>query len=280
MFFLKFLFFTISEGVELVETVEKTGLKYMMAENMCFAPWVMEMKRIYEEGEIGEFIYGEGEYVHNVTFLMKTSDGLPTWRYWWPPSYYLTHPLGALLWIIGKRPRKVTGLTIKDKIEKGEIDIEVGLVECNNGGVLKLLSGFRVKREPVSRWFIIYGSKGYIEINRFPPEGRIHFYKENNPLTNFDVSYEPKMKVLEEKARKSGHSGADFYPVYYFIEAVEKNTEPLIDVYLASEMTLPGILIHFSGLEGGKPLIIPDFKDKNEREKFKNDDRKPSTFPE
>ena len=56
---------TMREAVALVEAVEETGLVYAYGENYCYMPAPSEMRRLYREGKIGEFEYGEGEYVHN-----------------------------------------------------------------------------------------------------------------------------------------------------------------------------------------------------------------------
>ena len=52
---------TMKEAVELIETVEETGMIYGYAENYCYMPAPYEMKKLYEQGKIGEFEYGEGE---------------------------------------------------------------------------------------------------------------------------------------------------------------------------------------------------------------------------
>ena len=49
----------------LVEAVEESGLVYAYGENYCYMSTTYEMKKLYESGEIGEFEYGEGEYIHN-----------------------------------------------------------------------------------------------------------------------------------------------------------------------------------------------------------------------
>lgn len=56
---------TMKEAVELVETVEETGLVYAYGENYCFMPAPREMRKLYREGKLGEFEYGECEYIHN-----------------------------------------------------------------------------------------------------------------------------------------------------------------------------------------------------------------------
>jgi len=52
---------TMKEAVELIECVEQTGKIYAYGENYCYMPAPYEMRRLYREGKIGEFEYGEGE---------------------------------------------------------------------------------------------------------------------------------------------------------------------------------------------------------------------------
>ena len=56
---------TMKEAVELVEAVESSGRVYAYGENYCYMQAPMEMKRLYREGKIGDFEYGECEYIHN-----------------------------------------------------------------------------------------------------------------------------------------------------------------------------------------------------------------------
>ena len=55
---------TMKEAVELIEAVEESGKVYAYGENYCYMPTIMEMKRLYKQGKIGEIEYGEGEYIH------------------------------------------------------------------------------------------------------------------------------------------------------------------------------------------------------------------------
>ena len=55
---------TLAEGVALCRAVEKSGKIYMLAENYPYTVFNQEMKRLYDEGEIGEVMYAEGEYNH------------------------------------------------------------------------------------------------------------------------------------------------------------------------------------------------------------------------
>ena len=57
---------SIEEGQELLETVQKTGLKYMMAETSCYHADCYAMRKIYQAGGFGRLVYSEGEYFHYI----------------------------------------------------------------------------------------------------------------------------------------------------------------------------------------------------------------------
>ena len=59
-------FHTPAEGVALVEAVERTGRRYMLAENFGYMRDCLEIGRLYREGTLGEFVYGEADYAHSV----------------------------------------------------------------------------------------------------------------------------------------------------------------------------------------------------------------------
>lgn len=56
---------TMKEAVELIEAVEETGMLYAYGENYCYMSAPYEMKKLYRQDKIGEFEYGECEYIHN-----------------------------------------------------------------------------------------------------------------------------------------------------------------------------------------------------------------------
>ena len=71
---------TLEECYALVETVEKTGLTYMMAENYCYRREAMMVRNMAEQGVFGELTYAEGAYIHDCRDLMFNSDLTRTWR--------------------------------------------------------------------------------------------------------------------------------------------------------------------------------------------------------
>lgn len=122
-------FFTLAEGVKLVEEVEKRKLVYNLAENYPFSAANMWLANRWEEGLFGEMMYAEYEYVHECRMLCYTyTDGVPiipghtvhNWRSWFNFHYYCTHSLGPVMAITKTRPVAVEAFsfsaTMKDMV--------------------------------------------------------------------------------------------------------------------------------------------------------------------
>ena len=83
--------------------------------------------------------------------------------------------------------------------------------------------------------------------------------------------YEPQNDIVAD-IEGFGHGGSDFYSMWHFVEKVRGNKDAdTIDVYEAMDMFLPGMFAYRSILKGGIPVEIPDLRDKNVREQWRND---------
>ncbi len=71
---------TLDECWELVETVEKTGYTYMLAENYCYRRETLFVKNMAELGAFGEITFAEGAYIHDCRDLNIHIDGTRSWR--------------------------------------------------------------------------------------------------------------------------------------------------------------------------------------------------------
>ena len=80
---------TLAEGVALTRAVEASGKIYMLAENYPYMAYNQEMRRLYQQGAVGAYRYGEAEYVHPDPAEVKLgrSVGLDHWRNWIPATY-------------------------------------------------------------------------------------------------------------------------------------------------------------------------------------------------
>lgn len=273
---------TMKEAVELIETVEETGMIYAYGENYCYMPAPYEMKKLYKQDKIGEFEYGECEYIHNTESIWPsiTYGEKDHWRNNMYSTFYCTHSLGPIIHMTGLRPVLVTGFegtknerNLRKGAKAGAFGIE--MVTLENGGIVKSIHGGLYKN---SIWYSVYGSKGRMECGREDAkEG--HIYKIYVNADNFSGEYgDEKLESYnpthgnEDKIEGFGHGGSDFYSMYHFVEKIKGNPDAdIIEVYEAMDMFLPGMFAYRSILDGGVPKEIPNLRDKAVRELWRND---------
>ena len=273
---------SMKEAVELVEAVEETGKIYAYGENYCYIPAAYEMTRLYRQGEIGEFEYGECEYIHNCESIWPSiSYGDPDhWRNNMYSTFYCTHSLGPIIHMTGLRPVSVVGFEgimnerrMRTGAKGGQYGIE--MVTLENGGIIKSIHGDLYRH---STWYCAYGSKGRMECAREDARAG-HVYKihvnsdeysgayAKNRLNSYETTIDPDRDV-------SGfaHYGSAFYSMYHFVEKIKGNPEAdIIDVYEAMDMFLPGMFAYRSILKGNMPMEIPNLRDKPIRDQWRND---------
>lgn len=273
---------TMKEAVELIEAVEETGMIYAYGENYCYMPAPYEMNKLYKSNKIGEFEYGECEYIHNCTpcWHSLTYGEKDHWRNNMYSTYYCTHSLGPIIHATGLRPKSVIGFEgtmVESKRSRGSKSGKYGIemVTFENGAIVKSIHGGLYKN---SVWYSMYGKKGRMECGRENEESG-HIYKIyvdydeyigdfENPKTAY---YNPK-HGMEDKLDGYGHGGSDFYTMWHFIEKIKGNPEAdIIDVYEALDMSLPGMFAYRSILDGGKSKDIPNLRDKSIRDAWRND---------
>ncbi len=273
---------TPAQAVALVEAVERSGKVYAYAENYCYMKATFEMRLRYAKGEIGEVTYCEGEYIHDCAAGWPgLTYGDPNhWRNKLFPTFYCTHSMGPLITITGLRPVQVVGFEtpIMDNEKHARIALHIGagieMVKLENGAICKSVHG-HLKREPGSVNYQVYGKEGMMESARYN-KAEFNIYKEH-PDKLCEGAWEhyvPEIDISREAAAQvTGHGGSDFYPTHFFIEKILGRPEGKwsIDVYTAVDMGLCGILAHRSILAGNLPMTIPNFRNKEEREPYRND---------
>lgn len=273
---------TMKEAVELIEAVENSGKVYAYGENYCYMAGPYEMRKLYREGKLGEFEYGEGEYIHNCApaWHSLTYGEEDHWRNNVQSTFYCTHSIGPLIHMTDLRPVSVVGFEgtqVKRSLEVGSKSgaFAIEMITLENGGIIKSIHGGLYKN---SVWYCAYGSKGSIECAR-GLTNKGHYNRLYTLLDEYEgghetgkvETYEPKDE-LTEKSKALGHGGSDYYSKYNFIEKIKGNPEAdIIDVYEALDMFLPGLFAYRSILQGSVSMDIPNLRNKEERDKWRND---------
>ena len=271
---------TLAEAVQLVEAVEETGMIYAYAENYCYMPATREMRKLFKEGKLGEFEYGEGEYIHNcVTIWPEITYGDPThWRNNTYATYYCSHALGPILHMCGLRPVSVTGfegIQNQRSLDIGCKRAQYGILmtTLENGAIVKTAQG-GLYRDSV--WYTVYGSKGRMESAREDADRddvhRIYINCDEYEGEYAKRDVETYLPEMAEGADEFGHAGSDYYCMNHFInKLLGEDDDDVIDVYEALDMALPGLMAHRSILQGNIPMEVPNMRLKEVRDKYRND---------
>lgn len=244
------VFGSIEDAERLAETVRKTGLKYMMAETSCFRPDCYAMRRIYEAGGFGRLIYSEGEYYH---YRVTQIDSYKRWRFGMPPLWYPTHSTAYYVGVTGKRFTSVSCVGFSagfDAYKPGankynnRFTDEVALFKTSEGGSSRMLMCKGIHKLIVERGRV-FGEHGWMD----------------------GAEYHGAMKKLPDTTRPplppgmpaGGHGGSHGPLANEFIMSIIEDREPMVNIYEALAMTVPGIVAHQSALRDGETLKIPQF---------------------
>ena len=115
---------TVEEIAELEATVRETGLTYMLGETSYYYPSAVFCREMWKRGLFGRFVYGEGEYMHDMEhgfYEAYQNSGGPEWKRaaGMPPMLYPTHSTSMILSVTGARLTQVNCLGQADQHSDG-----------------------------------------------------------------------------------------------------------------------------------------------------------------
>lgn len=275
---------TMGEGVALVRAAEKSKGIYMLAENYPFMIFNREMKRVFSNGSLGKFLYGEGEYNHpfdldDAETHLSIRPYSKHWRNYLPRTYYITHSLAPLMYITGSWPKRVTALPVfspftDEKIVGSAVgDRAAVLMTLNDDGSVFKMTGCAAFGAHGNSYRIC-GQNGQIENIRGDFERimlRYNSWQIPEGMKEINTYVPDWADDEKEFAEKAGHGGSDFFVIKEFFDCIRNNRKPVFDEYFATAMASVAILGHRSLLEKGVPYDIPDFKNEEDRIKWEND---------
>jgi len=241
---------SIEEGEQLLETVRRTGLKYMMAETSCFRADCYAMRKIYQAGGFGRVIYSEGEYYH---YASRPIPSFKNWRVGSVPLWYPTHSTAYYVGVTGKRFTAVSCVGFNAGFPEykpganrynNPFTDEVALFQTSEGGSSRMLmcKGIYGRVVETGR---VFGQRGWME--------GMQYHGQLDPLP--DLSRPP----LPPGVPPGGHGGSHGQLAHEFVTSILEDRRPMIDIYEALAMTIPGIVAHQSALKDGETLEIPQY---------------------
>ncbi len=263
----------VKECKALVKAARASKGIYMMAENYCYMESNLLTRELVRQGLFGEVYYAEGEYIHE----LKELNEITKWRRRWQTGVngitYGTHSLGPILqWFQGQRVVSVccagSGHHYKDP--RGDHyeneDSCVMLCKMSKGGLVKIRVDMLSDRPHNCTAYSLQGTDGCYESGRgFKDENKIWLRsrcKDSHDWQNLSALASdllPEWYVKErEAAMQAGHGGGDYFEILDFIRAAKGEAPNPIDVDMAMDMTLPGLISQLSIQKNGKWMDVPD----------------------
>ena len=282
------LAYTIEDCWRIVLAVEKSGLKFEMAEQLRYSAYVEAWKKMVEEGTLGKVIFAEGQYFHGRTrerYWFDSETGRPLTieeakgnpnakkgRMWYMPHpiLYLPHELSPILKVLDDRVKKVVCMGTRKRSYYYEdfpiSDLEVALMHTEKDTVMRMACAFTIPTPRPHHWHHIMGTKGEVETNRSLKD-RPKMWLADGFLEDkieVDWGYNPYQPAPSE-AIGTGHGSLDYYPLADFVGSIRKDTTPEMDVYKAADTAAPAILAGMSADRGSEPLEVPNFRPNEKR---------------
>lgn len=171
---------TLDELDDLVRTVERTGQTYMLGETSYYYPSCIFCRDQFRRGAFGRFVYGEGEYLHDMShgfYAPYSGSNGPDWKRFasFPPMLYPSHSVSMVLAVTGARMVSVSCLGWVDDHEDGIFRAEIShwqntfsnesaLFRTSDGGMARINEFRRVGHSGGSSVRCsLYGTEGSYE---------------------------------------------------------------------------------------------------------------------
>jgi predicted dehydrogenase len=246
------VFGSLDDAYLLFEAVKKSGLKYMMFETSCFRANNYAMRQLYKAGAFGKLVYSEGEYYHGPSLKGNEAPigSYKNWRNGCPPQWYPTH---GNAYYVGVTGGTFTEVSCLGRLREGDqpannqyknpFTSEIALLRTGEGGMARMaLTNTPGMIDEVGR---VQGEKGFYY-------GKYVGYETNLP----DLNRPP----IPPGVPAGGHGGSHGPLMNEFVSAIIQDRQPLVNIEMALNMTVAGIISHQSALKEGEMLKIPQFK--------------------
>jgi predicted dehydrogenase len=271
----------------LVDTCRRTGMHYMLGETTYYRPQAMYCRQRAREGAFGDFVYAEGEYLHdvdghtNLRTVMKHRLSSAAGQEWIQiladyrrrgvrsgPMHYPTHSTSGPISVMRAHAVKVCAWGYANRtgdpffVENAEaFSNETALFYMSNGATMRICE-HREIGHPEREIFRLYGTKGSFEND---------CWTDNQHTAQVSVQdmRDPLPAEVVEAFRAcsghadfyGGHGGSHAYLAHEFVDAIASERTPAINVWEAVRYMAAGVMAHKSALRDGEVLDVPDWGD-------------------
>ncbi len=276
---------TIEDCWKLVDTSEATRRHCIMLENCCYGFNETLVLRLIHQGLLGDLLYGEGAYIHDLRDELFSNKGEGLWRRTAHTqrngNLYPTHGLGPVAnYMSIQRGDRFDYLVSMSSPQRGLDEFRKAHLAPSdprwaekyingdmNTTLIKTAKGLTItvkhdtaNPHPYDRINTIAGTKGVFA--DYPPRIYLDGAKEEawTTIDGYKEHQHPLWKQEGEIARKlGGHGGMDYIMLYRLIQCIREGLSPDMDVYDAATWSAPAPLSRVSVENGSMPVPFPDF---------------------
>ncbi|NOZ21219.1 MAG: Gfo/Idh/MocA family oxidoreductase [Planctomycetes bacterium] len=232
---------TLPEARQMIAAVERSGKKLLVNNVLRFFERFKYVKKMVDAGELGQIYAAEGDYLHNTVDLIRNG--------WRGPHRHScmtgggVHLIDLLRWIVAETEEAFCYSTygVMTEAEAKSPDCMLAILKLENGAVAKAMTNMAVQR-PALHNFILYGTKG-VFINA-KPDGLLYRGHNSKP--------EPVTALYGATERSKGQKAA---AVAHFLDCIEKDEAPLVDVYEGAR-TIAACDAIFESCQTGRPVKV------------------------
>ena len=215
---------SLDEAREVVRLADKTGLKVLVAQSMRWNSMFLGIRRVFDEGRLGDIRLAEAYYMHDMRPVFDASP----WRYEIPQDFLyggVCHPVDLLRWYLGEADEVFAygthgGLDPRYPAEKAN-NFLISL-KYRSGVTARVLGAYDLVHPP-SFWGMPFHGVG------------IGLYGTRGSLFNDRVVYEyrgsgePREEQVLPAGDSDDHAGEVMGFLRHFEECLIEDRKPLID---------------------------------------------------
>ena len=269
---------TVEDCLKIVKLVEKTGLKYMMAETVVYAREFLFIRDLYLKGKLGKIQFVQASHTQDM-------DGWPGYWPGLPPMHYATHCVGPCLALTRSEAESVScfgsGTIRKELISKynSPFAVESCHIKFHKSDLSariyrSLFDTARQYRESIDvygskqsfEWPLVEGDPAILHTAKKPeheipkpvkvPDFAHLLPKGIQKFTTKGV-YDIAKNTHLSFTQGAGHGGSHPHLAHEFISALVEDRDSFPNHIESANWTLTGILAHQSALRGGQVIKMP-----------------------
>ena len=244
---------SLEDALEIVKLVDKTGLTFLVGETCRFYTTFIAVKKMYDDGDLGDLIFGEAHYVHDLRDIIPRTP----WRIQVPQDFMYggcCHPVDSLVWFFGEA-EEVQAYGVKSGVNPTYPleDTYLLNIKFASGKLARVLGAYGIVEPPMPMMGLnIYGTKGsaVAEFHDFKPT------RMRVALDKFDTRPALKMDVPADMKGAYGQGDAVRRYMKNFEECLTERRPSAIDAREGTKTIAILSAAWESIRSGGKPAKV------------------------